>query len=511
MMEDCLNQIKDIAFTYQTNDIFIIGKGPSIDLIDKKVFQNSLVIAINDSDRIYPSDITIFHADWVKKSIVNEGINSTLYITSTDFNSNDFSKSAKTVKRPYVSLNNDNADLMIQRLLGNEIIIEDILFLTALQISRQVGLLKELTQNVYMVGFDFDGLDGQSRKIERSYENVLENTRNLLIGMQENYFLNALYMCKDSEIEIFHIGERSYSRMNYLELESKFLGSTIKKRNKWDVDIVAELTTNHFGDRTRLTRLVRSAKAAGADFIKVQARDVETFYSKEKLDAKYNSPFGDTFRDYRKQLELSKDDFSYLDELCQKLNIKWFASALDRVSYEFLVQTNCYAIKLPSTISEHKDYLLYVAKNCQKPIVISTGMTDVDYENWVVENFKKSLKLYLLQCSSAYPTPLEACNISVIKHYEEISRKYPNIVPGYSSHDDGWFASSLAVAAGAKMIEKHVKIGTTEWAHFDAVALDLKTKEFVDFVNKIREAESILGNKLKQINDFENHKYKVRY
>ena len=509
-MERCLTLIKDIVSAYPTNDIFIIGKGPSIDLINQKVFEKSLVIAINDSDRIYPSDITIFNNDWVKNSIENEGINSSLYISSTDFDASNYSEIAKSIKRPYFHLNNDNADLMIQRLLGNEIIIEDVLFLTALQIARQIALLKKSQQNVYMVGFDFSGYDGQSEKIKKNYENVNKNTRNLIIGVQENYFLNALYMLKNSEINILHVGERSYSRINHIELEENFLGSKNSINTNWNVKIVAELTTNHFGDRQRLSTLVRSAKAAGADFIKVQARNVETFYSKEELSAKYKSPFGNTFRDYRNQLELTNEDFIYLDTLCKSLNIKWFASALDQISYEFLVNTNCYAIKLPSTISEHINYLSHVAQNCKKPIVISTGMTEKSYEDWVIEKFSKTEELFLLQCSSAYPTPLEACNIAVIKHYEYISKEYPNIIPGYSSHDDGWFGSCLAVAAGAKMIEKHIKLGVTDWAHFDAVALDVTTTEFANYVSKIREAEIVLGNQKKHINKFENHKYKLK-
>ena len=508
-MESCLNQIKDIVSSYPTNDIFIIGKGPSIDLVNQKVFENALVIAINDSDRIYKSDITIFYADWVKKSIENEGINSSVYITSTDFEASNYSSIAKTIKRPHISLNKDNADFMIQRLLGEEIIIEDVLFLTALQIARQIAILKKVSQNVYMLGFDFSGDDGQSLSIKKSYENINQNTRNLIIGIQENYFLNALYMLKNSEIDIFHVGQRSYSRINHSELEEKFLGSKKNKNEGWNVKIVAELTTNHFGDRQRLSTLVRSAKASGADFVKVQARNVETFYSQEQLSLKYNSPFGQTFRDYRNQLELSPEDFVYLDHLCKSLNIRWFASALDKISYEFLISSNCYAIKLPSTISEHKDYLSFVANNCKKPIVISTGMTDTNYEDWIIEKFGKSKELYLLQCSSAYPTPLEGCNIAVIKHYEEISKKYNNLIPGYSSHDDGWFGSCLAVAAGAKMVEKHIKLGISDWAHFDAVALDVNTNEFSNYVKKIREAEIVLGNELKQINQYENHKYKI--
>ncbi len=508
-MEHCLNQIKDIVSSYPTNDIFIIGKGPSIDLVNQKVFENALVIAINDSDRIYKSDITIFYADWVKKSIENEGINSNVYITSTDFEASKYSNLAKSIKKPHVALNKDNADFMIQRLLGDEIIIEDVLFLTALQIARQIALLKKTSQNVYMVGFDFSGYDGQSARIKKNYEDVNHNTRNLIIGIQENYFLNALYMLKTSEIDIFHVGKRSYSRINHLELEEKFLGSTSKKNDNWSVKIVAELTTNHFGDRQRLSTLVRSAKASGADFIKVQARNVETFYSQDELALKYKSPFGETFRDYRNQLELSPEDFIYLDNLCKSLNIKWFASALDKISYEFLINSNCYAIKLPSTISEHKDYISYVADNCKKPIVISTGMTDAIYEDWIIEKFNKSEKLYLLQCSSAYPTPLDACNVAVIKRYDEISKKYTNIIPGYSSHDDGWFGSCLAVAAGAKMVEKHIKLGISDWAHFDAVALDVNTDEFSKYVKKIRESEVILGNEAKEINKYENHKYRL--
>lgn len=80
-------------------------------------------------------------------------------------------------------------------------------------------------------------------------------------------------------------------------------------------------------------------------------------------------------------------------------------------------------------------------------------------------------------------------------------------MPGYSSHDFGAMASAMAVAAGARIVEKHVKLGNTEWAHFDAVALDLTTSEFVDYVAAVREAEVIVGSEEKEINDSEHHKY----
>lgn len=506
MTESFSTQIGAIASTYGTDTIFILGKGPSADDIPQEVFAGSLVIGLNDAERIYPSDISIFHADWVKNALAHEGARAQLYITSTDFNP----PNAGVMKAPYVQLTQESSDLMVQRLLSDRIVIEDVLFMTALQVARHVARARDRRQTVYMVGFDFRAEVGNSQAIARHYETDSQSVRQFRIEMQENFLLNALYMLNDSEIDVHHIGGRPYSRLTSEGLKSEFLSKTPDISQDWSVQIVAELTTNHFGDRGRLERMVRATKAAGANIVKVQKRDVETFYSPEQLAAPYKSPFGETFRDYRHQLELGAEDFAYLDKLCTSLGMRWFASALDEPSYRFLMDVGSFAIKLPSTISEHRDYLQSVAESCDRPIVLSTGMTDKDYEDWVLETFAKSPALYLLQCNSAYPTPAEDCNVGVVRHYDQLARANSRIVPGYSSHDHGWFGSALAVAAGAKMVEKHVKLGDTEWAHFDAVALDLTKPDFKDYVRKIRDAEVLIGVEDKAVMPSEHHKYRVK-
>ena len=65
----------------------------------------------------------------------------------------------------------------------------------------------------------------------------------------------------------------------------------------------------------------------------------------------------------------------------------------------------------------------------------------------------------------------------------------------------------MAVAAGARMIEKHVKLGSVQWAHFDEVALDLATDEFSNFVYDVRRAQGIVGTEHKNIRHSERHKY----
>lgn len=503
MKETYLSQIKNIAATYGTDAIFILGKGPSADNVPTEVYTSSLVIGLNDSERIYPVDISIFHAEWVKNAISDCGQRAKLYLTSTDFKPKPPSQVSYL---NYERLNQDTSDLMIQRLLTDNLVLQDVLFMSALQIARIVSDYRNRRQKVYMIGFDFRAELGNALALGRTYAPHNEQHRRMLIGMQENFFLNALYCLRESEIEILHVGERLYSRITESELCEIFLPN---KRNKkyWGVSIVAELTTNHFGDRGRLERMVYASKAAGADYIKVQKRDVEQFYSVEQLKSTYRSPFGSSFRDYRLQLELDGDDFMFLNNLCEFVGIGWFASALDEKSYLDLIDYGSPMIKLPSTISEHRDYLTKVAKTSKCPLVLSTGMTDKAYEQWMLETFANVSKLYLLQCNSAYPTPIEDCNVGVVRHYDQLARSNSRIIPGYSSHDDGWFSSALAVAAGARMVEKHVKLGNTEWAHFDAVALDLTTSAFKDYVDKIRQAELAIGSEIKQITPCEHHKY----
>jgi sialic acid synthase SpsE len=55
----------------------------------------------------------------------------------------------------------------------------------------------------------------------------------------------------------------------------------------------------------------------------------------------------------------------------------------------------------------------------------------------------------------------------------------------------------MAVSAGARMIEKHVKLGDVTWSHFDQVAVDLTNGEFKQFVEDVRRAERIVGDRRK--------------
>lgn len=59
------------------------------------------------------------------------------------------------------------------------------------------------------------------------------------------------------------------------------------------------------------------------------------------------------------------------------------------------------------------------------------------------------------------------------------------------------------------MLEKHVKLVQTEWAHFDSVALDMLTDEFSEYVKMVKKSSIMLGSEIKTVTDSEHHKYPV--
>lgn len=517
-MANSFGQIVSIASKYPTDHIFILGKGPSADYVDRSVFDTGVTITINDAEKIARGDIGIFHAPWVLRSLQNSGFGCSLYITNLELPA-----SVPRFATEYVPPTQFNTDLLVKRFFEDDLIIEDVMLITAIKIARIIANQRLRRQKVYMVGFDFGG--GYSKRLDQDFSGEDQVYQTNVISAQEHYLLIFLHILRDSNIHLIHVGDKSYSNLDCQTLNrrlGKGLASSqkstdtsgneplAKEQRQADLnhtEIVAEITTNHFGDLEKLEKMIRRAKDAGADWVKLQKRDVESFYTDAQLSSPFESPFGKTFRDYRRKLELDTDGFDFVKKLTTELGINWFVSILDRPSFEFMLQFDPPMIKLPSTISKHIEFLKFVAENYKGNIVISTGLTDQTYEDFILDTFAATTKLYLLQCTSAYPTPPDDCNVAVVRHYHDLTSSHPNLLPGYSSHDFGSTACMLAVAAGARMVEKHVKFGNAAWAHFDSVALDLATDAFHQFVSDIRLTERLMGRENKIIADSEHHKY----
>ena len=67
-------------------------------------------------------------------------------------------------------------------------------------------------------------------------------------------------------------------------------------------------------------------------------------------------------------------------------------------------------------------------------------------------------QLCLLQCTAAYPAPVEELELSVITTLRE---RYPELVIGLSDHQDGIAMSLVAYMLGARVMEKHFTLSHT--------------------------------------------------
>src|SRR5690606_7257404 len=123
---------------------------------------------------------------------------------------------------PFEPMGSDGGDLMMQRLLGEQFVIEEVLFLSALRLARIVAAARGRRQTVYMIGFDFQPDAGVARAVGRDYAPGNSADRFFRVGFQEFFFLNALYMLKESELDVIHVGNRSFSRIDGEALNRRF-------------------------------------------------------------------------------------------------------------------------------------------------------------------------------------------------------------------------------------------------------------------------------------------------
>lgn len=511
--DNIYTQIESIALKSSNDDIFIIGKGPSIDEINSVGVFPGIVINVNDSEKIVRGDIGIFSENWVRHSLKTVGFNCQFYLAGKSL-----PEGVNHAVLPNVPIDIDEDELMTFRLELENFYDEKFVLLNALKVAVLIGKQRNIKPNVYLLGFDFSTEKGEiSKHIEYDYAIENQSIRSLTVHSQEFEFLQFCQFFKyKPHINLIHVGHRDFSQYSPQEFLNKYWQKPLLKdevKLKVSVEnrvlIVAELTNNHLGDTKRLIEMIERAKDSGADLIKLQKREVDTFYTTEKLNSYYWSPFGKTLGEYRKGVELDERKLELVAQKCSELDIDWFCSVLDYPSFQLIKNFHPNLIKLPSTISNHTRFHQQVAHEYMGPIVVSTGFTSKDYEDYVLKTFKHNRSIYLLHCVSSYPTSFQDCNVSVVGHYHELSKRFPTIIPGYSSHDLGSMASIIAVASGARMIEKHVKLGDVDWVHFDKVAVDLKTDEFKRFVDDVRQAELILGSAEKRILASEHHKYDV--
>lgn len=266
------------------------------------------------------------------------------------------------------------------------------------------------------------------------------------------------------------------------------------------VIIIAEAGVNHNGVYENAIKLIEAAATAGADYVKFQTFKADKIVSKSAQKADYqiqnlNDHTG-TQHEMLKKLEMPIDWYESLIDRANQLGIKFLSTGFDEESIDFLERWNPDFYKIPSGEITNKPYLQHVAGK-RKPIILSTGMADIQEVKTAVEilinqGISKE-KITVLHCNTEYPTPMEDVNLLAMIYI----RNELNINVGYSDHTLGIEVPIAAVALGAKVIEKHFTIDRTLSGPDHAASLE--SHELTDLVKAIRNIEkAISGSGIKE-------------
>jgi sialic acid synthase len=259
--------------------------------------------------------------------------------------------------------------------------------------------------------------------------------------------------------------------------------------------VIAELGHNHQGSVERAKEMMLMARECGADAVKLQKRDNRALYTVEQFDAPYENEnsFGATYGEHREHLEFGWDEYTELVTYARDIGIDLFATAFDFASADFLDKLDVPAFKIASGDLNNLPLLKHIAK-FGRPMIMSTGGgTHADVRRAYETVHPINDQLCILQCTAAYPATFEELNLRVIT---TLRQEYPDIVIGFSSHDNGIAMPVAAYVLGARVVEKHVTFDRA--AKGTDHAFSLERPGLQRMVRDLRNTRLALGDGLKR-------------
>ena len=259
------------------------------------------------------------------------------------------------------------------------------------------------------------------------------------------------------------------------------------------VYVIAEISGNHGGVLENAKQLIIDAKDSGANAVKFQAYTPDSItLNSTKTD--FLIPKNNAWEDYDNLYSLyvkAHTPYEWIPELISVANsigIPIFASVFDIESIEILETHNIFAYKIASPEVSDVSIIKRVAET-KKPVFISSGLSDLS-EIYKAHNLlmaNGSEQIYWLKANTSYPPPVEEINLRTIKNLSETL----NCQVGFSDHTLGYMITIAAVAAGAKIIEKHLKLDNDTQTVDDFFSLG--KEKFTEMVSAIRQTEIALG------------------
>ncbi|MBQ8247869.1 MAG: pseudaminic acid synthase [Lachnospiraceae bacterium] len=273
--------------------------------------------------------------------------------------------------------------------------------------------------------------------------------------------------------------------MNTFKIKDRIIG------DGYPAYIIAEMSANHAGSLERAKEIIRAAKTAGADCIKIQTYTPDTitmdcdneFFQIEQ--GAWNGEnlyqlYGKAYTPWEWQKELKEE--------ADRVGIDFFSTPFDHTAVDFLEEIGMEFYKIASFELVDIPLIKYVAEK-GKPIILSTGMSNYDEIKEAADTILATgnNQFAFLRCASAYPAISDQMNLATMLDMRD---KF-NVPVGLSDHSMGSVAAVAAVAMGASIIEKHFCL-SRDISNPDSF-FSMEPEEFSQMVQDIRQAEKAKG------------------
>lgn len=215
--------------------------------------------------------------------------------------------------------------------------------------------------------------------------------------------------------------------------------------------VIAEIGINHEGALKTAFEMVDAAYEAGAEIIKHQTHVVDdemSHLAKEVIPGNTDV----SIYEVMKRCALSEEDEIKLKDYVEEKGMIFLSTPFSRAAADRLERMNVEAYKIGSGECNNYPLVEHIAK-FGKPMIVSTGMNDIDSVRKTVEILEKyNIQYALLHCTNIYPTP---ANLVRLGGMTQLKEEFPNAVIGLSDHTVNNNACIAAVALGASILERH--------------------------------------------------------
>jgi N,N'-diacetyllegionaminate synthase len=259
--------------------------------------------------------------------------------------------------------------------------------------------------------------------------------------------------------------------------------------------VMAEVGINHNGVLERAIQMVRVAKTAGADAVKFQTFKAEEFVGNAEQMFTYRSQGKEVTESMLamfQRYELPRNAWFDIKDECDRQGITFISTPQNRSDLDLLLEVGVPAVKVGSDDLTNLPLIRSYAET-GLPLILSCGMSDLADVHQALDaaGALDGYPVALLLCTSQYPTPPHDVNLRKLK---TLQAAFPGLVTGFSDHTQGPLASSLAVAMGAVIFEKHFTLdrdlpGPDHWFSENPESLG-------EWIASIRKATVMLGSDL---------------